>query len=88
MSDNQNNVRQVIEAARRVAQLRTSVPQALSNRFKGMLESCRPTPQAEAAAAEESGGQEAGAADASISPAPIELQDRLAAVTDGIPALR
>lgn len=79
---------QVNEAARRVAQLRTTVPKALSNRFKGMLESCRPTPQPEGSDAEQSGEAEAGPPDASLSPAPLELQDKFAAITNGMPSLR
>ncbi len=71
-----------------MAHLRTTVPEELLNRFKDMLESCRPSLQGEDFAVEHPGGAEAGATDTAMSPAPAELQSKFAAVTNGIPSLR
>lgn len=79
---------QVIEAAERVSHLRTTVPAVLSEKFKGMLEGCRPVTSTAETDADGSGGARAEAEDPAQSPAPAELQGKFTAVFTGIPSLR
>ena len=75
-------------AARRVAQLRGLVPDALSSHFSARLQACRPPP-----CAAEPDGAAAEQADGAIrpdvlSPAPAQLQSKLASITVQMPMLR
>ena len=76
---------QVLLASSRVAELRSSVPAAVLEELKGNLEQCRPPAVEQAAAALHDGAEGANAA---LSPAPAELQDKFAGATDKMPALR
>ena len=81
-------VLQVVAAARRVAELRSSVPAALSSHFSARLQACRPPPCAaepDGVAAEQADG--ASQPDA-LSPAPAQLQSKLASITGQVPMLR
>jgi len=88
ISDKMTIAWQVIKAAERVSHLRTTVPAVLSEKFKGMLEGCRPVTSTAETHADEIGGARPEAEDAALSPAPTELQGKFTAVTTGIPSLR
>jgi hypothetical protein len=78
---------QVVEAARRVAQLRGKVPEAISQHFKERLQACRPvlqTPELEMAV----GHADTGVPPAALSPAPAELKGKLADAATQMPMLR
>lgn len=78
---------QVMAAAQRVARLRGDVPEALSSHFRTRLQACRPMPGAtEPEAAAERTESETPAE--ALSPAPAELQGKLASAATQMPMLR
>ena len=77
----------MVEAARRVAQLRGNVPEAISQHFRERLQACRPILQAselEMAA----GHADTKVPSVALSPAPAELKGKLANAAAQMPMLR